>query len=122
MTCVARCGSPAPRKTSRCPTRSSSRTNPGHVRDQARQEEAAPSGAASSCPRMCSPPPFEASRRYHRTGYPSRTHGLSMADLSLTLGPGRKQELLLRNPVMTASGTFSNGLEFAKRFDVDALG
>src|SRR5688572_21454847 len=43
-------------------------------------------------------------------------------DLSLTIGRGGKQELRLSNPVMVASGTFSNGLEFAKRFDVDALG
>lgn len=43
-------------------------------------------------------------------------------DLSMTIGAGSKQELTLRNPVMVASGTFSNGIEFAKRFDVDALG
>ena len=43
-------------------------------------------------------------------------------DLSVVIGRGGKQELRLRNPVMVASGTFSNGLEFAKRFDVDALG
>ncbi len=43
-------------------------------------------------------------------------------DLSIELAPARKQELRLRNPVMTASGTFSNGLEFARRFDVDQLG
>ena len=43
-------------------------------------------------------------------------------DLSLVIGNGGKQELRLRNPVMVASGTFSNGLEFARRFDVDALG
>lgn len=43
-------------------------------------------------------------------------------DLSVTIGAGSKQELTLRNPVMVASGTFSNGIEFAKRFDVDALG
>jgi len=43
-------------------------------------------------------------------------------DLSVELAPVRKQELHLRNPVMTASGTFSNGLEFARRFDVDDLG
>ncbi len=43
-------------------------------------------------------------------------------DLSVELAPARKQELHLRNPVMTASGTFSNGLEFARRFDVDQLG
>ena len=45
-----------------------------------------------------------------------------MVDLSVTLAAGHKQELHLRNPVMTASGTFSNGIEFAARFDVDALG
>jgi dihydroorotate dehydrogenase (NAD+) catalytic subunit len=43
-------------------------------------------------------------------------------DLGLTIGRGGKQELRLKNPVMVASGTFSNGIEFAKRFDVDALG
>ena len=43
-------------------------------------------------------------------------------DLSVTIGGGSKQELTLRNPVMVASGTFSNGIEFAKRLDVDALG
>lgn len=43
-------------------------------------------------------------------------------DLSLAIGGASKQELLLRNPVMVASGTFSNGIEFAKRFDVDRLG
>ncbi len=45
-----------------------------------------------------------------------------MVDLSITIGRGAKQELRLQNPVMTASGTFSNGLEFARRFDLDALG
>ncbi|MDA1062190.1 MAG: dihydroorotate dehydrogenase [Chloroflexi bacterium] len=44
------------------------------------------------------------------------------ADLSLTIGHHGKQELLLRNPVLTASGTFSNGIEFARRFDLEALG
>ncbi len=43
-------------------------------------------------------------------------------DLSLTIGHGGKQDLLLRNPVLTASGTLSNGIEFARRFDIDALG
>lgn len=43
-------------------------------------------------------------------------------DLSVTIALGQKHELRLRNPVMVASGTFSNGLEFAKRFDVGALG
>jgi dihydroorotate dehydrogenase (NAD+) catalytic subunit len=43
-------------------------------------------------------------------------------DLSVNLAPRHKLELLLRNPVMTASGTFSNGTELAKRFDIDQLG
>ena len=43
-------------------------------------------------------------------------------DLALTIAAGRKRELRLRNPVMVASGTFSNGLEFARRFELDALG
>ena len=43
-------------------------------------------------------------------------------DLSVDLAPGAKRGLLLRNPVMTASGTFANGLEFAKIFDLARLG
>jgi dihydroorotate dehydrogenase (NAD+) catalytic subunit len=43
-------------------------------------------------------------------------------DLGLTIAAGRKRELRLRNPVMVASGTFSNGLEFVRRFELDALG
>ena len=43
-------------------------------------------------------------------------------DLGLVIGRNAKQELALRNPVTTASGTFSNGLEFARRFDLGALG
>ena len=45
-----------------------------------------------------------------------------LVDLSLTIGAGAKQELRLRNPIMPASGTFSNGIEFAKRFDLSKLG
>jgi dihydroorotate dehydrogenase (NAD+) catalytic subunit len=44
------------------------------------------------------------------------------ADLTVDLAPGAKRGLLLRNPVMTASGTFANGLEFAKIFDLARLG
>ncbi|MCK9485164.1 MAG: dihydroorotate dehydrogenase [Dehalococcoidia bacterium] len=43
-------------------------------------------------------------------------------DLTVNLAPHHKTELRLRNPIMTASGTFSNGLELAKYHDVDALG
>lgn len=43
-------------------------------------------------------------------------------DLSVDLAPTHKQQLSLRNPVMTGSGTFSNGLELAGHFDLDALG
>ena len=45
-----------------------------------------------------------------------------MPDLSVDLAPGAKRELILRNPVMTASGTSSNGLEFARLFDINRLG
>lgn len=44
------------------------------------------------------------------------------ADLSVDLAPGGKRSLLLRNPVMPASGTFSWGFEFAREFDVNRLG
>ncbi|HJN93162.1 MAG TPA: dihydroorotate dehydrogenase, partial [Dehalococcoidia bacterium] len=43
-------------------------------------------------------------------------------DLSVELAAGEKRSLVLRNPVMTASGTFGNGLEFAKVFDIQRLG
>ena len=43
-------------------------------------------------------------------------------NLSVNLAPHAKRELLLRNPVMTASGTFSNGLEFARVFNLSRLG
>lgn len=42
--------------------------------------------------------------------------------LQVDLAPGQKNGLLLRNPVMPASGTFSWGLEFARHYDVNALG
>ena len=43
-------------------------------------------------------------------------------NLSVNLAPRAKRELILRNPVMTASGTFSNGLEFARVLDYSRLG
>ena len=43
-------------------------------------------------------------------------------DLAVDLAGGGKRGLVLRNPVMTASGTFSNGLEFANVFDIQRLG
>ncbi len=43
-------------------------------------------------------------------------------DLSVNLAPHHKLELRLQNPIMVASGTFSNGLEMAKHHDVDRLG
>jgi dihydroorotate dehydrogenase (NAD+) catalytic subunit len=43
-------------------------------------------------------------------------------DLSVDLIPGGKRSLALRNPVMTASGTFGNGLEYQRIFDIQRLG
>jgi len=43
-------------------------------------------------------------------------------NLAVELAPRRKQGLPLRKPVMTASGTFSNGLEATKIFDIERLG
>ncbi len=43
-------------------------------------------------------------------------------DLSIDLLPGHKRGLALLNPVMTASGTFANGLEYARIIDVQRLG
>lgn len=43
-------------------------------------------------------------------------------NLQVDLAPGRKNSLLIKNPVMPASGTFSWGLEFAKHYDIERLG
>jgi dihydroorotate dehydrogenase (NAD+) catalytic subunit len=43
-------------------------------------------------------------------------------NLAIELLPGHKRGLSLSNPVMTASGTFSNGVEYAKMFDIQQLG
>ena len=46
-------------------------------------------------------------------------------DMRVDLAPGsckRSDGLVLRNPVMTASGTFSNGIEFSRVFDLSRLG
>lgn len=42
--------------------------------------------------------------------------------LTVDLAPGHKSGLLLQNPVMPASGTFSWGFEFARHFDIARLG
>lgn len=42
--------------------------------------------------------------------------------LRVDLAPKGKRSLVLDNPVMTASGCFGNGLEFAKIFDIERLG
>ena len=43
-------------------------------------------------------------------------------NIAVELALGRKQGLLLQNPVMTASGTLGNGLEATRIFDVNRLG
>src|SRR3970040_1931556 len=43
-------------------------------------------------------------------------------DLSVDPLPGHKPGLLLSNPVITASGTFGNGVEYQKVFDIQRLG
>jgi dihydroorotate dehydrogenase (NAD+) catalytic subunit len=43
-------------------------------------------------------------------------------DLTVDLAPRAKRSLVLANPVMTASGTFSNGLEYARFINVQRLG
>jgi dihydroorotate dehydrogenase (NAD+) catalytic subunit len=45
-----------------------------------------------------------------------------MPNLSIDLLPGQKRGLSLANPVIAASGTFANGLEYARVFDIQRLG
>lgn len=43
-------------------------------------------------------------------------------NLQVDLAPNGKRSLILQNPVMAASGTFSNGLEFARLIEIERLG
>lgn len=43
-------------------------------------------------------------------------------NLTIEIAPRRKYGLTLINPVMTASGTFSNGVEYRRMIDIDRLG
>jgi dihydroorotate dehydrogenase (NAD+) catalytic subunit len=43
-------------------------------------------------------------------------------DMKIQLAPKNKKGLLLRNPVMTASGTFGYGTEYSQLFDIQELG
>jgi len=45
-----------------------------------------------------------------------------LPDLSVQLAPKHQRGLLLKNPVLTASGTFGYGLEYAELFDIQRLG
>jgi len=45
-----------------------------------------------------------------------------MVDLSVQLAPSHSKGLLLKNPVMTASGTFGYGTEYNHLFDIQKLG
>jgi len=45
-----------------------------------------------------------------------------LPDLSVQLAPRHRRGLLLKNPVLTASGTFGYGLEYAELFDIQKLG
>jgi dihydroorotate dehydrogenase (NAD+) catalytic subunit len=45
-----------------------------------------------------------------------------MPNLAVDLIPGGKRSLSLANPVMTASGTFGNGIEYSRLIDIQRLG
>ncbi len=47
---------------------------------------------------------------------------LAVVDLSVDLAPGRPGRLVLRNPVLVASGTFGYGVEYGEVVDVERLG
>ena len=47
---------------------------------------------------------------------------MSEPDLTTELAPGHPQGLRLRNPIMTASGTFGYGDEYASVADIQRLG
>ena len=45
-----------------------------------------------------------------------------MIDLSVDLAPRHKSGFILKNPVITASGTFGYGMEYGDMFDIERLG
>src|SRR5579871_3846400 len=47
---------------------------------------------------------------------------MTTSDLSVELAPGHQRGLRLRNPVLTASGTFGYGIEYAQIADIQRLG
>jgi dihydroorotate dehydrogenase (NAD+) catalytic subunit len=47
---------------------------------------------------------------------------ITMPNLQIDLVPGGKRSLSLQNPVMTASGTFGNGIEYSRLIDITRLG
>ena len=47
---------------------------------------------------------------------------ISSIDLRTQIASSGKTELVLKNPIMVGSGTFSNGVELSKRFDINKLG
>jgi dihydroorotate dehydrogenase (NAD+) catalytic subunit len=47
---------------------------------------------------------------------------MTAPNLSVQLAPGNERGLLLANPVMTASGTFGYGIEYAEVIDIQRLG
>ncbi len=47
---------------------------------------------------------------------------MTTPDLSIQLAPGNSRGLLLANPVITASGTFGYGTEYAEVIDTQRLG
>lgn len=57
------------------------------------------------------------------TAVPAQVSGPAAAvDLTTDLAPTRPGALVLRNPVMVASGTFGYGIEYAEVVEVDRLG
>jgi dihydroorotate dehydrogenase (NAD+) catalytic subunit len=44
------------------------------------------------------------------------------ADLTTQLAPHNQKGLLLKNPIMTASGTFGYGMEYHELIDIQQLG
>src|SRR5690606_31850609 len=57
-----------------------------------------------------------------RAGSDGPTLSIVTPQLEVNLAPGHKADLILRNPVMPASGTFSWGFDFAKHYDINRLG
>ena len=94
-----------------------------------RKRSVVTSRSAAAPPRIPTPGSGATMRRPTRAPTPAVAASVSAppaapmeVDLSIDLAPTRPGALVLRNPLMVASGTFGYGIEYGEVVDIDRLG